>query len=635
MEALDDTNLQNDLEKQAKIQDQDLGLDILMDPDFLKNPAYHSRNANDFVPSFSHKFWWDRYNQFGPVFEACGMVCVTDPEIVHKNVAGPQKRPYRLGQVDLDNIGLCEGPNHKGETAFVLTLENNGQGQHKKVRDAMAKYIFTPEAYKRASVSSSARALKLTTNAVNQFQEHGPKAFCERTKMANGMLREWTSAVLFHALTGLDSDMDPAFSKVALYRGLPSAWMLFPSPAKDPEGFKTDFEAAAKFFHDCPALANYDEAAVGLSKMDFARHLTTILVLKGNGLGFDLVFQQMVTEGKTLPPDFTRSTVVPVETWLEAGTDREKIRLIILESLRLNPSAPGLVTEAKEPFTLTVRGKERTFPVGTRVFNMILMDQLDEKTHGEKPETMCPFKRGKSLWGECSKLMAFSSVGDNTPKDDPRMCPGRDISLEILTDFFVELAERGHWGYFLVVADGKVVKKFANVGDAKKYLADNYSPGSYTPQRMCVEVQNGVVSPDPHTCGGENQGGGLNAGWNKFWWDWNAINAMNDVATKWIEAQKSKGSTYYLVVANGTVVNKFDDIEDAKSCLMNSYTAGSSYPERMCVEVSKGIVSPDPHTCGGQNQGGGLNAGWNKFWWNWDSINAMNAVATAWVQANS
>jgi hypothetical protein len=265
---------------------------------------------------------------------------------------------------------------------------------------------------------------------------------------------------------------------------------------------------------------------------------------------------------------------------------------------------------------------------------MILMNQLDEKVHGEKPESMCPFKRGKSLWGDSSKLMAFSSVGNNTPKDDPRMCPGRDIGLEIIIDFFVELAERGHWGYFLVVADGKVVKKFTNVGDAKKYLADNYPSGSYTPQRMCVEVKNGVVSSDPHTCGGENQGAGLKAGWNKFWWDWNAINAMNDVATKWIDAQKKKGSTYFLVVANGTVVDKFDDVEDAKSFLMNNYTPGSYSPERMCVEVQKGVVSADPHKCGGQDQGAGLSSGWNKFWWDWNSINDMNAVVSAWVEAH-
>jgi len=606
----------------------------LMDPDFLKNPAYHSRYANDFIASkIGHKFWWDRYNDFGSVFEACGMVCITDQEAVEAAVSGPQKRPYRLGQVDLDNIGLCEGPNHKGETAFVLTLENNGQGQHKKVRDALAKYIFTPEAYARASASTSSRALKLTTNAVNQFQENGAKGFCAKTKLANGMLREWTSSVLFHALTGLDSDMDPAFSKLALERGLPSAWMKFQTPFKDPEGFKNDFEAAARFFHDCPALANFDEADAGISKMDFARHLSTILVLKGNGLGFDLVFQQMVCEGKTLPPDFTRSTVVPAETWLEAGTDREKLRLVILESLRLNPSAPGMITEAKEPFTLTVRGKERTFPAGTRVFNMILMNQLDKNVHGDKPETMCPFKRAKSLWGDSSKLMAFSSVGNKTVKDDPRTCPGRDMSLEILIDFFVELAERGHWGYFLVVADGKVVKKFANVGDAKKYLADNYSRGSWTPQRMCVEVRNGVVSPDPHTCGGEYQGGGLSSGWNKFWMDWNAIRSMNAVATAWIEAQKNAGSSYFLVVGNGTVVEKFDKVDDAKSFLMDNYTAGSWSPERMCVEVEKGVVSSDPHKCGGQDQGGGLSSGWNKFWMDWNSINSMNAVAKAWVEA--
>jgi hypothetical protein len=54
----------------------------------------------------------------------------------------------------------------------------------------------------------------------------------------------------------------------------------------------------------------------------------------------------------------------------------------------------------------------------------------------------------------------------------------------------------------------------------------------------------------------------------------------------------------------------------------------------MIVEVKNGVVTADPHLIGGQNQGGGVSEGFNKFWWNGDSIKAMNEVAKAYILNN-
>ena len=88
---------------------------------------------------------------------------------------------------------------------------------------------------------------------------------------------------------------------------------------------------------------------------------------------------------------------------------------------------------------------------------------------------------------------------------------------------------------FLVVADGNVVHISSNVESCKEYLNKNYEVGAPKPERMVCELRKGKVVEDPHTCGGQNQGDGLTAGFNKYWSDWQDIQRMNDIAQKWAD----------------------------------------------------------------------------------------------------
>ena len=87
----------------------------------------------------------------------------------------------------------------------------------------------------------------------------------------------------------------------------------------------------------------------------------------------------------------------------------------------------------------------------------------------------------------------------------------------------------------------------------------------------------------------------------------------------------------FLVVAAGEVVLDSHDVEVCKDYLMNKFGNGASTPQRMVCEVIDNKVKDDPHTCGGQNQGGGVDAGFNKFWRGWDEIREMNAVAQKYI----
>ena len=66
-----------------------------------------------------------------------------------------------------------------------------------------------------------------------------------------------------------------------------------------------------------------------------------------------------------------------------------------------------------------------------------------------------------------------------------------------------------------------------NVESCKDYLNKKYGRGVASPQRMVCEVLNGKVIDDPHTCGGQNRGGGVNAGFNKYW-EWLACCPHNE-----------------------------------------------------------------------------------------------------------
>lgn len=171
---------------------------------------------------------------------------------------------------------------------------------------------------------------------------------------------------------------------------------------------------------------------------------------------------------------------------------------------------------------------------------------------------------------------------------------------------------------YLVIADGKVIGEFNDVEKAKEALK-GFPSRARTPSRLVVEVVNGEVQPDPHTVGGQKQEEGVAAGFNKFWWDTDDIRRMITVGKDYIEGR------LFLVVAHDEVIGEYESVEYAKAAL-NKFPPGAPSPSRLVLEVEQGEVQPDPHTVGGQNQGRGVAAGFNKWWRDWHDIKEMVAI---------
>mmetsp|Transcript_36162 Transcript_36162/g.78222 ORF Transcript_36162/g.78222 Transcript_36162/m.78222 type:complete len:3042 (-) Transcript_36162:155-9280(-) len=88
----------------------------------------------------------------------------------------------------------------------------------------------------------------------------------------------------------------------------------------------------------------------------------------------------------------------------------------------------------------------------------------------------------------------------------------------------------------------------------------------------------------------------------------------------------------FFVVAASSVVYVTADLEHARVYMDNHY--GGSSPRRMICSIVNGQLDTDPHNIGPANdyQGGGYNEGWDKYWYNWNDIHAMNAVCNSFAK---
>jgi len=173
----------------------------------------------------------------------------------------------------------------------------------------------------------------------------------------------------------------------------------------------------------------------------------------------------------------------------------------------------------------------------------------------------------------------------------------------------------------------------------------NKRPGNSGNRQMICEMSASGAKKDPHTVGGQNQGGGAGAGFQKWWADWNEIHLMNgmcnnnqdcktapaEVTTTTTTVLTIEGAgvplTEWFCVANinrGTVTGPFSSVDAAKSEL--NKRPGNSGNRQMICEMSASGAKKDPHTVGGQNQGGGAGAGFQKWWADWNEIHLMNGM---------
>ena len=191
----------------------------------------------------------------------------------------------------------------------------------------------------------------------------------------------------------------------------------------------TLIERAATIYENSPALADFEESSEnnGMTKRELARLMTSIMGIAG--MQGPCTWATRQWDIALSPPIKGQQTaeINPTDFWDQLDLDdRQSIELFLLECARLSGPVSATHRVATEPFTATVAGKERTFPVGTKVLIPLSLGLLDGSFWGStvyefnpKRENLCPFHMG------------FHSVGDRSAG---RICPGKDIALKMLVD---------------------------------------------------------------------------------------------------------------------------------------------------------------------------------------------------------
>ena len=98
---------------------------------------------------------------------------------------------------------------------------------------------------------------------------------------------------------------------------------------------------------------------------------------------------------------------------------------------------------------------------------------------------------------------------------------------------------------FLVVNDKNVVGSYNDIETAKVVLW-SINRGN----RLIAEVQspNGL-NRDPHIVGGQNQGAGISAGFNKYWCGWSCINKLMDICASFLENQTGLLTSSFIILS--------------------------------------------------------------------------------------
>ncbi|GAB1540303.1 hypothetical protein NUACC21_29720 [Scytonema sp. NUACC21] len=374
----------------------------------------------------------------GSNFCCAGQVVLSEFNTLETALTSPQARTWRLGTSVLD---ANHAPNQDvgSRNVFLLSLsdrEAGGSSDHEAFRKCMQKYILNDAATERQRDATSRQLLeRLAADYANMPHGAGDEFFTNDRRGLMGFMIRYLHYVLF-GLNPNDEESMNLLTELHYTRESPKHYfagigtLLQSLNLQGHKDLPNLIEQAATIYQNSPALAGFQENNPeynGMTRWELAKLMTAIMAIAALQGPLHLAYTAMGY--RPLPSYKGRQTsdIDLTQYWDKLDLDdRESVRLYLLECARLWAPVSASHRIATEPFTVTVVGKERTFPAGTKVLIPMSLGMLDESFWGPtvyefnaKRENLCPFHMG------------FHSVGDRSAG---RICPGKDIALNMLVD---------------------------------------------------------------------------------------------------------------------------------------------------------------------------------------------------------
>jgi hypothetical protein len=374
----------------------------------------------------------------GANFCCAGQVVMGEFKTLETALTSPQARTWRLGTTWLDSHNL---PNQDvgGRNVFLLSLsdkEAGGSSDHEAFRKCMQEYILNEAASERQR-DATARRLLDKLGADYAAMPHAPAgAFFTDDK--RGLMR-FMIRYLHYVLFGLNPDDEESMDLLTQLHYTRSGTLHYFAVIgsllqrlnlKGQGEVPKLIEQAATIYENSPALADFQEGSAeynGMTRRELAKLMTSIMSIAALQGPLHLCYTSMGFRSLPAYEGRETSNIDPTHYWDKLDLDdREALRLYLLECARLWAPVSATHRIATEPFTVTIAGKEQTFPTDTKVLIPMSLGLLNEGFWGAttyefnaKRENLCPYHMG------------FHSVGDRSAG---RICPAKDIALDMLVD---------------------------------------------------------------------------------------------------------------------------------------------------------------------------------------------------------
>lgn len=348
-----------------------------------------------------------------------------------------------LGQAHLVQDKLPK--TQDGRELFMIGLPNGLAGDraaesllHTQLRDLVFKYLINDDAYTRQSRDDPVtRDLLLNLRAA----VHG--------KTNRGAMKEWSASkdglpgfilrYMHYVLFGLvlndehfgllwqlyfnpGPGLGDSHLIVMLMRYIGTAKAcLGDVPMKEHPARR---QTAIDFYLTSPSMMAYAETEAVKPK-EFLDMMVTVLGLAGLMGPMGALAHTLGNYKKYIPENYE---------W-PVG-DSEKVKLAVLEAMRMQPAVFGSGLAAPQPIRCMQNGKPKVFPKNTPVHVNFVAANRYKKIWGEKADQFDPEEHAKLLEGDGCPYPNFNSWGGQVAGDasSGRECPGKKLSMTLLVD---------------------------------------------------------------------------------------------------------------------------------------------------------------------------------------------------------